>query len=148
MHNTRIAFDLGGVILLREALQNHLIQESDISVKLAVQKFGADNVFIISKAKDKYQQRNLDLLHSVNFFQNTGLRAENIYFVDEYEDKAVKMKALGITYILDDAIKIAKDCAAKGLKPILFGDHDEFLENNKELNIINAKTWKSFRKLL
>ncbi len=123
MHNTRIAFDLGGVILLREALENHLMEESDMSVKLAIQKFGAENVFIISKAKDKYQQRNIDLLQSVNFFQNTGLRIQNVHFVDEYEDKAIKMKALGITYILDDSIKIAKDCTAQGLKPILFGNH-------------------------
>lgn len=34
------------------------------------------------------------------------------------------MKKLGITYILDDSIKVTKDCLADGLKPILFGDHD------------------------
>ena len=51
---TRLAFDLGGVIIERGALENFLVEESDVSVKLAVQKFGPDNVFIISKAKEKY----------------------------------------------------------------------------------------------
>lgn len=74
MINTRIAFDLGGVIIRREAVENFLIPESDISVKLAVQKFGAENVFIISKAKDKYIQRNIDLLNNVKFFAATGLK--------------------------------------------------------------------------
>jgi len=44
--------------------------------------------------------------------------------VDEYEDKSALMKKLGITYIIDDSIKVIKDCTAHGLKPILFGDHD------------------------
>lgn len=56
------------------------------------------------------------------------------------------MKKLGITYIVDDAIKIAKDCIQNGLKPILFGDHDEFLKEYP--NIMSAKSWKAFRKLL
>lgn len=34
------------------------------------------------------------------------------------------MKKLSITYILDDSVKIYKDCVEKGLKPILFGDHE------------------------
>lgn len=70
----RIAFDLGGVIIHREALENFLIQESEMSVKLTVEKFKPENVFIISKAKEKYIQRNIDLLIKVNFFQTTGLR--------------------------------------------------------------------------
>ena len=148
MQNTRIAFDLGGVIILREAVENFLIQESDVSVRLAVQKFGADNVFIISKAKEKYQQRNVDLLDKVKFFDKTGLKRQNIYFVDEYEDKAILMKKIGITYILDDSIKIAKDCTANGLKPILFGEHEDFLKQNKDLKLMHARNWKNFRKLL
>lgn len=59
MNNTKFAFDLGGVILHREALENFIVDESDISVKLTVQKFSAENVYIISKAKDKYIERNL-----------------------------------------------------------------------------------------
>jgi len=34
------------------------------------------------------------------------------------------MKKLDITYILDDYVKVVKDCKANGLKPILFGDQE------------------------
>ena len=83
--NTRIAFDLGGVIIERGAFENFLIPESDISVKLAVEKFGAENVFIISKAKEKYTQRNIDFLRSHSFFEKTKVKEENVHFVREYE---------------------------------------------------------------
>lgn len=36
MQNNKIAFDLGGVILHREALDNFIVDESDVSVKLTV----------------------------------------------------------------------------------------------------------------
>lgn len=74
------------------------------------------------------------------------MKQQNVYFVNEYEDKAILMKKLGVTYILDDSIKIAKDCISQGLQPILFGDHTDFLKENPQFN--NAKTWKNFRKML
>lgn len=82
MHNTKIAFDLGGVILHIEALDNFIVEESDVSVKLTVEKFGAENVYIISKAKDKYIQRNVELLVNQKFLEKTGLKQQNLYFVD------------------------------------------------------------------
>ena len=51
MQNTKIAFDLGGVIIERGALENYLVIDSIVSVKLAVMKFGSENVYIMSKAK-------------------------------------------------------------------------------------------------
>ncbi len=41
-------------------------------------------MFIISKAKDKYIERNIELLKKHDFFKQTGLLEENVYFVDEY----------------------------------------------------------------
>lgn len=125
---TKIAFDLGGVILHREALDNFVVEGSTLSVRMAVEKFGADNVYIISKAKDKYVERNLQLLEKENFFTEVGLRRQNVFFVNEYEDKAALMLKLGVTYILDDAIKVIKDCEANKLNGILFGEHDQFLK--------------------
>lgn len=43
--------------------------------------------------------------------------------MDEYEDKGVLGKKLGIDYIVDDSIKVAKIVIEAGFKPILFGDH-------------------------
>lgn len=66
--------------------------------------------------------------------------------MNEYEDKSELMKKLGITYILDDSIKVLKDCREKGLNPILFGDHEDFLKQNP--GYMSARNWKNFRKVL
>ena len=100
-----------------------MVEESLISVKLTVQKFGPENVFVISKAKDKYIERNIELLKKHDFFNSTGLRIENIRFVNEYEDKGVIGKKEKINYILDDSVKVAKIAIEAGFTPILFGHH-------------------------
>ena len=50
------------------------MEESYSSVKLAVEKFGRDNVFIISKAKEKYIDRNLVLLREKDFISRTNFK--------------------------------------------------------------------------
>ena len=109
-----MAFDLGGVIIERGALENFMVEESDVSVKLAVQKFGPNNVYIISKAKEKYIQRNLDLLNAHKFFEKTGLNPDHVHFVNEYEDKGVLGKQLNLTHIVDDSLKVAKIAKESG----------------------------------
>ena len=125
---TRIAFDLGGVVIERGAIQNFLVDQSIVSVKLAIQKFGQENVFIISKAKDKYKERNIQFLQKNNFFTETGLREDKVHFVNQYEDKGILGKQLKIDYILDDSIKVAKFAILYGFKPILFGKHQEVMK--------------------
>jgi len=51
-----------------------------------------------------------------------------MFFVNEYEDKAPLGVKLGLDYIVDDSIKVAKFVIESGFKPILFGEHDEFLK--------------------
>ncbi len=48
--------------------------------------------------------------------------------MNEYEDKGELGKKLLIDYILDDSIKVAKVVIESGFKPILFGDHEEFIK--------------------
>lgn len=49
------------------------------------------------------------------------MKEENVYFVNEFEDKGVLGKQLGISYILDDSIKVAKIVVEAGFKAIVFG---------------------------
>ncbi len=56
------------------------------------------------------------------------------------------MKKLSITYILDDSVKIYKDCVEKGLKPILFGDHEDLVKHDGRY--VAVRGWKAFRKYL
>ena len=55
-------------------------------------------------------------------------------------------KKLELSYILDDSVKVAKIAIQSGFTPILFGHHDEFIKENEQM--INAKNWKGFRKIL
>lgn len=48
--------------------------------------------------------------------------------MDEYEDKGELGKKLQLDYIVDDSIKVAKIVIESGFKPILFGDHVEFIK--------------------
>ena len=68
----------------------------------------------------------MNLLHESGFFAFTGVLPENVYFVDEYEDKGVIGRLLGINYILDDSVRVAKIARQNGIQCILFGYHDDF----------------------
>ena len=143
---TRIAFDLYGVIINKNI--NGYMFESILSLKLAVQKYGRDNIFIISKAKDKYVELNKEYLNNIHFFDNTLINKENLIFCREYEDKAILCKKLNIDYMIDDSLKVAKFILDyQTTKPILFGSH---LKLDKELinKIIYIKNWTKFRKFM
>jgi hypothetical protein len=43
-------------------------------------------------------------------------------------------------------VKVAKIALHAGFTPILFGHHEEFIKENEEM--MNAKNWRSFRKVL
>ena len=88
----------------------------------------------------------MTLLKEKGFITGTNLREENIYFVNEYEDKGELGKKLELDYILDDSLKVAKIVKEAGFKAIVFGDHEEFHRDNP--GFMQAKTWKNFRKLL
>lgn len=44
-----------------------------------------------------------------------------MFFVNEYEDKGPIGVKLGIDYLVDDSIKVAKYVIESGFQPILFG---------------------------
>jgi len=102
----KIAFDIGGVII---DIDNEIIfDEAIMSINLFVKKFGKENIYIISKAKQKYIQKNMDHFSKVNFFKKTNMKIDNVIFVPEYIDKQYWCKKLNINYMIDDYIKIIR----------------------------------------
>ena len=91
---TKIAFDLRGVIV--DKVSETITDEAIMSVRLAVEKFKNDNIYIISKAKNKWIKLNIERLKNCSFFEKTGMTNSNLYFVDEYEDKETMCKKLEI----------------------------------------------------
>ena len=105
----RIALDIGGVIM---SASNTTHEDTDASsgvtrecldaVKAIVALFGAENVFIISKARKKMADASLAKLRARNFFEYTGLLMENVYFCEERIQKKPFAESLGITHFVDD----------------------------------------------
>ena len=145
---TKIGFDIGGVIVdtsTREPFEGALV-----TIKLAIEKFGKENIFIISKAKYEWIKSNLELFEKLNFYEVTGVKKDHVHFVDEFEDKKDKCTKLGVTYMIDDEIKVVKFCSeSDSIVPIWFErTKEECLKLHLDDKVIPCKTWKSIRKLL
>lgn len=78
-------------------------------------------VWLVSKAGPRVQQRSLDWLHHHDFFTHTGIPATNVRFCLRRADKAIHCTELAITHFIDDNLEIHQ--ALTGLVPhrYLFG---------------------------
>ena len=146
---TRFAFDIRGVIVNSKTEQ--IEEESIKSIKLVVEKYGKSNVFIISKAKDKYIKLNKERLKNYNFYEKTGFSISNLYFCNEYSDKAKLCDKLKIDFMIDDSLKVIKylNCKSFLMKKsysLNNPEHIYYLANDKDNFTYNTPTWKRFRK--
>ena len=113
----RIAIDIGGVISKYQkgghALLSDWFQTQDaevpramLSIREIVRRFGADNVFIISKAGLKMAQLTKTwLLETMAIDAVTGFNPKNIHFcrkISGSEGKGKIAQKLGITHMIDD----------------------------------------------
>ena len=146
----KIAFDLGGVIIDK---QNRAITDDVMqSVKLIIEKFGNSNVFIISKAKDKWITSNNEVLENSDFYKKTNFAKENLRYCPEYADKSKICLELDIDYMIDDEIKVVRfinqDC--NKTIPILFipklRSKDDLIRIGIDKNVIQITKWKTIRK--
>lgn len=61
-----------------------------------------DNTYIISRVNEEQRERSLNWLKEVNFFEETGIDKENLYYCWERKDKSIFVRALEITHFIDD----------------------------------------------
>ena len=94
----KVAFDIGGVIVNKVSRVPY--EDSLMSIRLFVEKLKPENVYILSKAKDKWIKSNLELFERINFYEQTGITRNNVIFVDEYIDKQKVCANLSIDYML------------------------------------------------
>lgn len=72
-------------------------------------------VWLVSKAGPRVQQRSLDWLHHHDFFTHTGIPATNVRFCLRRADKAIHCTELAITHFIDDNLEVHQ--ALAGLAP-------------------------------
>lgn len=137
----KIAFDIGGVIVNKSTRE--LIDGGIKSIKLCCEKYTPDNIYIISKAKDKWIKANEQMLSDVNFFELTGFLSKNVYYVNEYIDKQTLCNKLKINYMVDDSIKVIRYMLEIDTIPMWFGEVNDILKNNR---IILVKNYSKLRK--
>lgn len=141
-----IGIDIGGVIV--DKTTRLVLPDAIMSIRLLIDKYGTDSIFIISKAKDKWVTANREMLDKEEFYNKTGFDIKNLYFVDEYEDKKTMCDKLKIDYMIDDSIKVIRFLLNTTTTPIWF-DKEKMTDFSKRdsKKIIIARSWKTIRKI-
>lgn len=126
----RIGIDFGMTI---GEIGDDPIPDSFSIIKMIIHKYKKQNVLIISKAKQEMQEKILDWLESHKFYQTTGFDSNNLFFVDNYEDKRTIIIEKSINVFVDDTYKVIKSIMdLDSLKYIIFfhqrPSNEQFLE--------------------
>eukprot|EP01084_Bolivina_argentea_P254871 428579_1 len=102
---TRIGIDFGNVIRCDNGQPHH---KSFEAIKLIVNKYGADNCYIVSKAKQDAQLKINNWLQEYEFFDVTGFSMYNVIFVRDYIGKKDIVDRFSINVFIDDKIQNIK----------------------------------------
>ena len=65
-----------------------------------------DNVYLISKCNSAQKENVEKWLKDSDFFNNTGVNPNNLYFCFERKDKSLFVKALDIQIMIDDRTEV------------------------------------------
>lgn len=137
--SVRIGLDVGGVITDRIKNDNtdtsfksdNFLLTSAVpgafeAVALLTETYGAENVFIISRAKPKTQDKTLQWLAHKNFYAQTGFRRDNLRFCLERDEKGPIADSLPggpLTHYVDDRADVLH-CMPNVSTRYLFGEQD------------------------
>jgi len=118
---TRIGLDVGGVIVPGLGQENNqedtLLSDNgykktkpmpdcvDVAKRL-VERLGADNVLIVSKAGERVEHNTRKWLSHSRFLKKTGIPQNNVHFVRERKDKGPLCAELGVNAFVDDNLSV------------------------------------------
>mmetsp|Transcript_21649 Transcript_21649/g.35194 ORF Transcript_21649/g.35194 Transcript_21649/m.35194 type:complete len:166 (-) Transcript_21649:526-1023(-) len=88
-----------------------------------VGKFGAQNMFIVSKAGVEMERKTRHWLTTSHFYSRTKFVKEQVVFVREYHEKANLVQSLGINVFLDDSVKVVRSLSAISTVDRIFWMH-------------------------
>ena len=148
---SKIGFDFGKTIGVTDNIEPY--KNSFKILNMIVNKLGSDNVYLISKAREEMKNNIQNWLINTNFFENTGFKQSNVYFVDEYNDKRILVDKLKINIFVDDSIKIIR-CLydSQYIKKIVWfrGNHKliKDIPKNYRNKIIITHEWNKLYKIV
>ena len=125
-------------------------------LRFLLHRYGLDNIYIISKAREAMQQKTQKWLEKNNFFEETGFKKSNFIYCQTYEEKAVLVKKYQINVFIDDHIKVVQVLAPldQVIKIIWFNPNAnlKLIEKKYRMKIVNVTKWdkviKVFQKKL
>lgn len=115
----RIGIDIGGVIIAQDTDEPDLFFTDEFLrakpftncfeiIQKLVEKFGQENIFIISKCGLAVQKKSIQWLKDKDFFSITGFDPANINFCFERHEKAPIAGRLNLNYFIDDRYSVIK----------------------------------------
>ena len=75
------------------------------SIKKLVELFGPDNAFIVSRCSEAGEKKIMAWLYYHSFWEQTGMKRENIRFCRERNQKGAICAERGITHFVDDRLE-------------------------------------------
>ncbi len=164
MHSMRIGIDIGGVIIAQDTDEPDLFFSNDFlraktfpdcfeTIKLLIEKFGKENVFIISKCGEKVQRKSRDWLEHNQFFSSTGFLPGHIHFCLERHEKAGLAERLQLNIFIDDRYTVLKHLLPLEQieRLILFCPNEteqELSSSNPSDKILQVSSWEEVGKVL
>ncbi len=104
------------------------------------------NVYIVSRVNDDQRNRSQAWLKNYDFFNQTNVRPENLYYCFDRRDKAVFQRGLKLDVFIDNRPDCLIPMEKKVIK-ILFGPTEadlgaHFDKLNTLENLVIVKNWK------
>ncbi len=143
-----LGVDIGGVIRQRECLE---LPEPKILIEgvipairdLTLRQFGPDNVVIISRQQRALWDNTTSWLVSQGFFQQTGVRPDNVHYCLDRNEKAGIAGHLGVTHFVDNRLEVFQHMTSRVTNKFLFRPQKCELENPREVGYVSVVwSWK------
>ncbi len=156
-----LGVDMGGVIFERkdDVATNSFFAGNYRDAKEAPQALGSlralahrrfgDRIYLISKCDKDAEQRILEWLQSIRFFEFTDIPSGNVHFVRERREKAGICKDLGITHFIDDRLEVLSHLTMVEKRFLYRPDAKEmqpFIEHLGRVKQVNS--WQEIRREL
>jgi hypothetical protein len=128
-----IGIDLGFTIkgVRREGNRDKIAPDSFRVIAELVKR--GDTVFIISKVTSEQKVRAEKWLNDVDFYNQTGVKPENVYFCFERRDKCLFVKALNINVMIDDRAEVMAHISPLVVKFLISPEADEYEKHIRQL---------------